>query len=172
MKRRLLIFAILTACLAMVGSAFAIGKQYKLYLVTFHIQGEETDNPKFTTAVNLGSESRQYLFNKVPTFTDSDVAWFYPFTSEDGASFGAAFRFKEHAAIELKGITLTNQGKLLGIRCSDAPLQAVLIDRPADDGVVVIWSGLQQKHLQEFEKRMTHVDKFVPKAGPQFAKPD
>ncbi len=172
MKHRLAFVAILTASLAMVGSAFAIGKQYKLYLVTFHIQGEETDNPKFMTAVKLGSEARQYLFNKVPSFTDSDIAWFYPFTSEDGGSFGAAFRLKEHAATELKGLTLTNHGRLLGLRCSDAPLQAVLIDRPIDDGVVVMWSGLQQKHLQEFEKRFPHVDKFVPKAGPQFAKPD
>ena len=50
--------------------------------------------------------------------------------------------------------------------------EAVMIDRPIDDGVVVIWSGLQQKHLQEFRKRFPHVDDYKPKAGPQFAKPD
>lgn len=148
------------------------GKGYKLYLVTFHIEGEETDNPKMITPVKLGQEHRQYYFSKIPSFTDNDIAWFYPFTAADGVSYGAAFRLKEHAATELKALTLTNQGKLLGLRCSDAPLQAVLIDRPIDDGVVVVWSGLQQRHLQEFRKRFPHVDDYQPKTGPQFATPD
>ncbi|HQW27968.1 MAG: hypothetical protein KA152_11735 [Verrucomicrobiales bacterium] len=168
MRRRLLI---LLTLLATVMWCPAAGKQYKLYLVTFHIEGEETDNPKMITPVKLGQEHRQYFFSKLPSFTDSDIAWFYPFTASDGVSFGAAFRLKEHAAVELKALTLTHQGKLLGIRCSDAPLQAVLIDRPIDDGVIVIWNGLQQKHLQEFRRRFPHVDDFKPKNGPQFAEP-
>ncbi len=167
--RRTLVLGCLLAASALCLGA---GKQYKLYLVTFHVEGEETDNPKMIVPVKLGQEHRQYYFSKIPTFTDKDIAWFYPFTSSDGVSYGAAFRFKEHAAVELKAITLTNQGKLLGLRCSDAPLQAVLIDRPVDDGVVVIWSGLQQRHLQEFRKRFPHVDDYKPKAGPQFATPN
>jgi len=149
-----------------------IGKKYNLYLVTFHLEGDQTDNPKFITPVKLGKDHRQYFFSKIPCFTDKDIAWFYPFTSRDGASFGVAFRLKDHAAIELKAITLTNQGKLLGLRCSDAQLQAVLIDRPLDDGTVVVWEGLQQRHLEEFGKRFPHVDDFVPRGGPQFATPD
>lgn len=168
MRRRLLILLTLFATAMWCPAA---GKQYKLYLVTFHFEGEQTDNPKMITPVKLGQEHRQYFFSKLPSFTDSDIAWFYPFTASDGVSFGAAFRFKEHAAVELKALTLTHQGKLLGIRCSDAPLEAVLIDRPIDDGVVVIWSGLQQKHLQEFRRRFPHVDDFKPKTGPQFAEP-
>ncbi len=167
-RRAALVGGLLALSLLCLGA----GKQYKLYLVTFHLEGEETDNPKMVTPVKLGQEHRQYYFSKIPTFTDKDIAWFYPFTASDGVSYGAAFRFKEHAAVELKAITLTNQGKLLGLRCSDAPLQAVLIDRPVDDGVVVIWSGLQQRHLQEFRKRFPHVDDFKPKAGPQFATPN
>jgi len=169
MRRRLIILLTLLATIVWCPAA---GKQYKLYLVTFHLEGESTDNPKMITPVKLGQEHRQYYFSKIPTFTDKDIAWFYPFSAADGVSFGAAFRMKEHSATELKGITLTNQGKLLGLRCSDAPLQAVLIDKPIDDGVVVIWSGLQQRHLQEFRKRFPHVDDYKPKAGPQFATPD
>lgn len=148
------------------------GSRYKMHLITMHIEGQETDNPKMITPVKLGAEHRQYYFSKLPSFTDKDIAWFYPFTAADGVTYGAAFRLKDHAATELKALTLTNQGKLLGIRCSTAPLQAVLIDRPIDDGVVVIWSGLQQKNLQEFRKRFPHVDDYKPKAGPQFALPN
>jgi len=142
------------------------GKPSRIYAVTFHLEGEEKDNPKFNVPVKLGQESRQYIFSKIPTFTDNDVSWFYPFTAADGVSFGAAFKFKEHAAQELKGVTLTNQGKLLGIRAADAPIQAVLIDRPIDDGVVVIWSGLTQEHLEKFQKEFPHVDDFKPKNKP------
>lgn len=169
MRHRLLILLFLFASAMW---CHGIGKQYKLYLVTFHLEGEETDNPKMITPVKLGQEHRQYYFSKIPSFTDHDIQWFYPFSAADGVSYGAAFRMKEHAAVELKAITLTNQGKLLGLRCSDSPLQAVLIDRPIDDGVVVIWSGLQQRHLQEFRKRFPHVDDYQPKTGPQFAEPD
>lgn len=151
---------------------FGGGKANQLHLVSFHVEGHETDNPKMVTPVKLGQEHRQYYFSKLPTFTDRDIAWFYPFTSGDGASYGAAFKFKDHSSQELKAITLTNQGKLLGLRCSDSPLQAVLIDRPIDDGVVVIWSGLQQRHLQEFRKRFPHVDDFQQTSGPQFALPN
>ncbi len=146
------------------------GQKTKGHVVSFHIEGDQTDNPKFNTPIKLGAENRQYYFSSVPTFTDPDIAWFYPFTAADGVSYGAAFRFKEYAAAELKGISLTNQGKLLGIRCSTAPLQAVLIDRPIDDGVVVIWSGLSQANLEEFQKKFPHVDDFTPKNIPQFRK--
>ena len=169
MARRLLVLLFLIGVVILCPAA---GKKYKLYLVTFHLEGESTDNPKFITPVKLGAEHRQYYFNKIPTFTDHDIKWFYPFTGSDGATYGAAFQLKDHAATELKAITLTNQGKLLGLRCSDATLQAVLIDRPIDDGVVVVWSGLQQKHLQEFRKRFPHVDDLAPASGPRFALPN
>ncbi len=168
MRHRLLVFGILLASALWCEGA---GKKYKLYIVTFHVEGDDKDNPKMVTPVKLGQEHRQYYFSNLPTFTDKDIAWFYPFTAADGVSYGAAFRFKEHAARQLKDVTLVNHGKLLGLRCSDAPLQAVLIDRPIDDGVVVIWSGLQQRHLKEFEKYFPHVDNYKPKTGPQFATP-
>lgn len=167
-RRILIIFAVLSTLVLCHGA----GKKYKLYLVTFHLEGEQTDNPKFITPVKLGREHRQYYFNKIPVFTDADIAWFYPFTSQDGASFGTAFKLKDHAATELKAITLTNQGKLMGLRCSDAQLSAILIDRPISDGVVVMWEGLQQRHLQEFRKRFPHVDDYQQKSGPQFALPE
>tara|TARA_R110000850_G_scaffold16044_9_gene50060 strand:+ start:1414 stop:1848 length:435 start_codon:yes stop_codon:yes gene_type:complete len=142
-----------------------------MHLVTMHVESEPDSNPKMVTPVKLGSEHRQYFFSKLPTFTDADIAWFYPFTAQDGVSYGAAFRFKDHATVELKAITLTNQGKLLGVRCSDAPIGAVLIDRPIDDGVVVVWQGLQQRHLNEFQKRFPHIDDLAPPSGPEFELP-
>jgi len=168
MTRRLLTLLVFLAAVTWCPGA---GQKHKTYLVTFHLEASEDDNPKFTTPVKLGKEHRQYFFDKIPTFTDKDIAWFYPFTAEDGASYGAAFQLEEHAATQLKALTLTNQGKLLGLRIADAPLQAVLIDRPITDGVVVTWSGIQQKHLKEFRKRFPHVDDIRSDPGPRFALP-
>lgn len=164
--------AIFLILITVTSPGFGGGQKSKGLVVTFHVEAEQTDNPKFITPVKLGKEHRQYFFSKVPTFSDKDIAWFYPFTAADGVTYGVAFRLKEHSATELKGVTLTNQGKLLGLRCSDAPLQAVLIDRPIDDGIIVVWSGLQQRHLQEFRKKFPHVDDVSPEAGPQFAMPE
>lgn len=149
----------------------AAGKKSQNFLVSFHLEADQTDNPKFIVPVKLGSEHRQYFFKKIPEFTDKDIEWFYPFLSEDGVSYGAAFRMKEYAAVQLKAFTLTNQGKLLGLRCSDAQLQAIIVDRPIDDGIVVIWKGLQQRHLQEFQKRFPHSDNVARPTGPEFALP-
>jgi len=141
-------------------------------LITMHFEEESNSNPKMVTPVKLGSEHRQYFFSKMPTFTASDIKWFYPFTSEDGVTYGAAFRLKDYAARELEEQTLVNHGKLLGVRCSDAPLSVVLVDRPITDGIVVVWSGLLQRHLKEMQKQFPHVDDLEGGFdGPEFALP-
>ena len=164
---------ILASILAVSLWCYGGGQQSKSSrLVTMHFEEESNSNPKMVTPVKLGSEHRQYFFSKMPTFTASDIQWFYPFTAEDGVTYGAAFRFKDYAARELEEQTLVNHGKLLGIRCSDAPLSVVLVDRPITDGVVVVWSGLQQRHLKEFQKQFPHVDDLVgATVGPEFELP-
>ncbi|MCB1232054.1 MAG: hypothetical protein KDN19_17430, partial [Verrucomicrobiae bacterium] len=121
--------------------------------------------PKFATPVKMGSEMRQYYFKRVPTFTDRDVAYFYPFISQDGSTFGAGLKLTPKATEALKAHSLTHQGKLLGIRVSNAPYTAVMIDRPVDDGVIVIWQGLAKAHLKAFEKRFPHVEQVNPGDG-------
>jgi len=168
---RIPVITLAAAALLVAAVSLGAGKKYKLSYITVHTEGDATDNPKMVVPVKLGSEHRQYFFSKIPSFTDADVEWFYPFRSRDGASFGTAFKLRNHGLQELKGITLTNQGKLLGIRVSDGPLSAVLIDRPITDGVIVVWEGLSQKNLAEFSRRFPHVDQFRAQEGPQFALP-
>jgi len=168
MNLRLPLYLLLSASAAW---SFGAGQQSARYLITMHLEGNETDTEKFVTPVKLGSEHRQYYFRKIPEFTDRDIQWFYPFTATDGVSYGAAFKFKDNASSRLKDLTLVNHGRLFAVRCSDAMLQAVRIDRPIDDGIVVIWQGLQQRHLQEFRKKFPHVDDLGGDRSPQFALP-
>ena len=116
MMRRI---TILASILAVSLWCYGGGQQSKSSrLITMHFEEESNSNPKMVTPVKLGSEHRQYFFSKMPTFTASDIQWFYPFTAEDGVTYGGAFRFKDYAARELEEQTLVNHGKLLGIRCS------------------------------------------------------
>ncbi len=146
------IFAIGSLCL--IGA----GKKAQSFMVSFHLEGEEASAPKFSQGIRLGSEGKVYYFQIMPTFTHKDIAWFYPFVSKDGRSFGAAFQLNSAATKSLQAVTMKNQGKLLGIRIQDAPLQAVMMDRPIDDGVIVCWEGLGKSHLQMFKQKFPHVE--------------
>lgn len=143
------------------------GTRSKSHVVTFHLEGEETDSPQFVTPVKLGSEHRQYFFRTMPAFTDHDMQWFYPFVSQDGQSYGAAFRLNETKSQELTAVTAANQGKLFGSRVVDAPLRAVIIDRPATDGVLVIWDGLSQNHIKLLSTKIKHVEGYISGGAPE-----
>lgn len=136
----------------------AAGNKSKGKSISFHLEGEQTSSSKFVMPIKLGSEGREYFFSKAPTFTSSDIEWFYPFRSENGQSFGAAFRLKTRAALELKDMGRTSPGKLLGISVAGSGLQAVIIDRPVNDGIIVLWRGLTQEHLELFQKSFPHID--------------
>lgn len=136
----------------------AAGKKANTYLVTFHLEADKEDAPKFAVPIKLGSEKRQYYFSRVPEFTDDNILYFFPFIAENGASYGVAFKLKPTSAVGLKALSLKNQGKLLGARIPNAPYTAVQIDRPVDDGILVVWGGLSKAHLKAFAKHFPHVD--------------
>ncbi len=162
MNRWLVVSLLFPACLLLMGA----GKQADSFIITIHEEATADEVPKFATPVKLGTEMRQYFFKRVPTFTDRDVAYFYPFISQDGATFGAGLKLTPKATEALKAHSLTHQGKLLGIRVSNAPYNAVMIDQPVDDGVIVIWQGLAKAHLKAFEKKFPHVEQANPGATP------
>ena len=154
MKRRFAVLLLLPTLMLFMGN----GKKAKSSLVTFHLEGSSDEAPKFSIPIKLGSEMRQYYFKRVPSLTDADIAYFYPFVSENGASYGVGFKLTPYGTETLKALTLTNQGKLLGIRVPNAPYSAVMIDQPVEDGVIVLWEGLTQDHLKAFEKKFYHIE--------------
>ncbi|MEO0446092.1 MAG: hypothetical protein AAF191_08455 [Verrucomicrobiota bacterium] len=116
-------------------------------------------------AVKLGNPAQQFYFTLTPVFTEQDVRWFYNFISEDGLTFGAAFKLHPQSAERLNLITKEPafQGKLLAayvqpVTAQSPPVQSVVrIDRGVTDGVLVIWKGLTNEHLQILQRRIPHV---------------
>lgn len=163
MKRWLTILFLLIPALLSIGA----GKKAPPILVSFHIEASQEDGPRFSIPVKLGSQGRQYFFSRTPVFTEKDIAYYYPFMSKNGTSFGVGFKLKARAAQELKGVALNHQGKLLGIRISPVHYSAVMIDRPDNAGVITVWEGLTQADLKTLDKIIPHAEKVIrPGGGP------
>jgi len=141
------------------------GKKAQPIVVSFHLEAPTEEAPKFAIPVKLGSQLRQYFFRRTPEFTEKDVAYYYPFMSKNGTTFGVGFKLTPGATEELKGLALNNQGRLLGIRIAPTHYSAVIIDRPDTPGVITVWEGLTQDDLKTLDKVIPHAEKVVRPAG-------
>jgi len=157
MQRWFIISLVLIPSFLCVGAA----KKSQPIVVSFHLEASQEDGPKFAIPVKLGSQRRQYFFKRAPEFTEKDVAYYYPFMSKNGTTFGVGFKLKPRATDELKGLALNNHGKLLGIRILPTHYSAVIIDRPNTPGVIVVWEGLTQDHLKTLDKIIPHAEQVV-----------
>jgi hypothetical protein len=134
------------------------GNKSEAFLISIHEEATADEVPKFAHPVKLGADAKQYYFKKVASFTDHDIAYYYPFISQDGQTFGAALKMKNKGTEGLKALSLTQSGKLLGIRFSPQTFSAVYIDRPVEHGTIVIWSGLSKAQIKELGKKFPHAD--------------
>jgi len=163
MQRWLAITLILLPAFLSIGA----GKKSKPIIVSFHLEAAQENGPKFSFPVKLGSEGRQYYFNRTPEFTEKDVAYYYPFNSKNGTTFGVGFKLTPKASEELKGLVINHQGKLLGVRVAPTHQSAVILDRPDTPGVIVVWEGLTQNDLKAIGTIIPHAEEVLrPGGGP------
>jgi hypothetical protein len=148
------------ACLALTAS----GKRGEPVVISFHLETVQAEWPKFAHAIKMGDPAQQYYFKLAPSLTDGDIAWYYPFIAEDGVTYGTAFKLNRKGAQVLRDLTSDpkNQGKLLAgnvqpLDDRSGPVRCYLqIDRRIDDGVLVVWQGLTDQHLQWLGGRFPH----------------
>ena len=141
------------------------GKRKENLLFSFHLETSKDEYPKFAQAVKMGDPARQYYFRIMPSITDDDVEWYYPFISDDDTTYGVAFKLSAKGTGRLTSLTSLpeNHGRLLASNVqalSDriGPVRNyVQIDRRISDGVLVIWQGLSDDHLRVFSRRFPHV---------------
>lgn len=167
MWNRTIALTLATAGLLSLGS----GKRSDSVLVSFHLETSREEWPKFAHAVKMGDPAQQYYFKLSPIITDADILWFHPFISEDGVTYGAAFKLKDAGSERLTNLTSdpTYRGRLLGVHVQPvgpktSPVLSYLqIDRRITDGTLVIWKGLTDTHLRAFTQRFAHVRDFMGK---------
>ncbi len=131
--------------------AEASGRKGATFL-SFHVEAEAVEEGKMVERVRLGN--KDYFFRKVPEFTDDYIDSFYPFPAENGKSYGAAFRMNKTGSQRLAVVTQLNLDRRLLTAVNQQPISFVIIDKAISDGVIVVWSGLTEEHLELFEKSM------------------
>lgn len=132
------------------------GKASKKASVSFHIQADAMENPKmiFPQAMN----GKALHFRRSPEVSIRDLTSYSPFPAEGGGDYGAVFRLKGSAAGRLAAITNSNQGSWLAAMVNGRVVDGVLIDKQIDDGVLVVWRGLNLDDI-------TALDKTLPRVG-------
>ncbi len=146
---------VLAALLSYAPPASAGGNKGKAAQISFHIETEETDNPKMMFPHQMFGKQR--FFRRLPEISSSDLVAFNPFPAEDQASYGAVFQLKDTARRRLAAVTANNIGRWLVCQAFGRIVDGVLVDDPVDDGVIVVWQGLTLEEIAEIDKVMPRI---------------
>jgi len=141
---------LLLVFLSFTSVSHAGGKAGETANVSFHIETESSDNPKMIFPFQVAGQTR--YFRRVPEVTAKDIAAFGPFPSDDGQTYGVAFRLKDNAKNRLAAISNTNQGKWLVAQVNGRFVDAVIIDKPVTDGYLIIWKGVTLEEINLYDK--------------------
>jgi hypothetical protein len=147
--------AITFVFVCLMGNAIAGGNKGKKVSISFHIETEESDNPKMIFPQQIMGQQR--FFRRIPELSSKDYVAFSPFPSEDQASYGVVLQLKDHARRRLATITQISSGKWLVCQAFGQLVDAVMIEKPVDDGVIVIWSGLSIEQIQMMDESLPRI---------------
>jgi hypothetical protein len=126
------------------------GGDKKLAQVSFHIETEASDNPKMIFPYEILGKER--YFRRMPEISSKDFVAFSPFPSDDQTSYGMIIQLKDVAGQRLTAVTTSNQDKLLVCQAFGRVVDAVMIDRPVNDRVIIVWKGLTLDEIRELDK--------------------
>ena len=132
----------------------AAGKKAPDLTVSFHLQAEPGDRHTFKQL----TAGKELLFKKSPEFATRDIVAFRSFPADDGNSYGVIFQLNKVASGRLRSMSTANRGKLLLAVVNGQVRDAVEIDKPVNDGLLVIW-----KWGSRAEVRLA--DQHVPRIG-------
>jgi hypothetical protein len=156
---RLFAIAVLALCPGL--SAHAGGKKGEDSGISFHMQGDASDNPKMV--FGQLTNGQQMVYRRVPEFTTKDVAAFNPFPSQDGEGYGAVLQLKPSAKNRLAAITNANLNRWMLAMVNGRKVDAVLIDKQVDDGMLVIWKGIGAAEIEAFDKQVPRIGEKKPR---------
>jgi hypothetical protein len=145
----------MTLVLALTPATFAAGKKENKASVTFHMETEGTDNPKMIFPQMANGQTR--YFRRTSEISLKDVISFTPFPADGGQSFGLVLKLKPNAVNRLAAITSANQGRWLISQVNGRAVDGVMIDKPVNDGFIVIWKGVTDADIAVLDKELPRV---------------
>lgn len=140
----------LLAMVLLASPALAGGKKNPPASISFHMEGDAVEVPRFAREFNTLAGVR--YFRKVPEISSNHIVAFSPFPADDQRTYGLVFKLNGQGTKRLLEATTMNQGKLLLALVNGQPLGVVRIDKPVSDGMVVIWSGVTQQEIRLYDR--------------------
>ena len=142
-------------------SAHASGKKGEEAGISFHIQAEETDNPKmvFPQLTN----GKQLYFRRSPEVNTKDIAAFNPFPSQDGDGFGVVLQLKPNAKNRFAAISNASVSRWMVAMVNGRIVDAVLIDTEVNDGFLVVWKGIGAAEIDAFDQKVPRIGEEKPR---------
>lgn len=125
------------------------------YQFSVHVQGSTTDMPR--DIIEFPYQGQQFIFKKVPEFSQRSIAAFESFPSEDGVGNGLVLKLDTHGRNQLEAVTRTHQGELLLTIVNGVPVDIIQIDQPVADGKFVVWRGVSDETVEQMGKRLAHI---------------
>lgn len=131
------------------------GGDKKIVQISFHMETEASDDPKMIFPYPMLGKER--YFRRMPEISSKDFVAFNPFPSDDQTTYGILIQLKESSGKRLTAITTANQGKMMVCQAFGRVVDAVMIDQPVNDRVIVIWKGLTLDEIHELDKTMPRI---------------
>lgn len=151
-SRRTCLLALLA--LALPAAAVASGKKDVKCSVSFHIETDASDNPKMIFPQQVNGQTR--YFRRLPEITTKDILSFSPFPS-DVEAYGVMFRLHARAAKRINAVTTAAQGRWLLAQVNGRVVDAVMIDKPVADGMLVVWKRVQLADIALFDEAFPRI---------------
>lgn len=151
MSLRMIVLVALFA-LILNPTAPAGGKAGEMGMVTFHLETEAGGNPKMVFSQN--DDGKERFFSRTPEISMNDMVAFLPFPSGNGDEYGLLFQLKAPAQRRLNAVSLVHRGKFLLAQVNGRIVDGVMIDKPVDDGLIVIWKGVGAEDVKLFDKAL------------------
>ena len=150
---------LLSACAVL--PLHASGKKGQETGISFHLQADQTDNEKMIFPQD--TIGQRLVYKRVPELITKDVAGFAPFPSRDGEGYGAVLQLKSNAKNRWSAVTSTSVNRWVVARVNGRIVDAVMIDKQIDDGVVVIWKGIGDAEIAAFDQVVPRIGETKPR---------
>ena len=86
-----------------------------------------------------------------------DIIAFRSFPADDGQTYGLIFQLNKTAAGRLRSLSTAEQGKLLLAVVNGQVRDAVVIDKPVGDGLIVIWKWITLAEVKLADKHRPRI---------------
>ena len=145
--------AIFAATLLSVGFANAAGKKAPDLNLSFHLQAEAGDRRVFKQL----AAGKEVLFQKSAAISTKDVVAFRSFPADDQNSYGMVFQLEKTASNRLRNLSSVHQGKLLLAIVNGQVRDAVVVDKPVNDGLVVVWKRISLAEVKLADQHLPRI---------------